>query len=227
MNEQRHSTPKLKKNIPIVDSVISPRRSPFDHGGNELDNTMTIHLGRTYIEYEMVFKREREMSYGYNPRFMPGPVFFNQERVGANNIKFRLYKFRSMTVQGKEKSDVVWTTANDSRVTWIGKTLRKTNLDELPQFWNVLIGDMSVVGPRPEREHFVEQFKKDISQYKVRHLAKSGITGWAQVNGWRGDTSIEKRVDHDIYYIENWSFSFDLRIIWRTVFGRETNKNAY
>ncbi len=105
--------------------------------------------------------------------------------------------------------------------------MRKTNLDELPQFWNVLLGEMSVVGPRPEREHFVEQFKNDITQYKVRHLAKSGITGWAQVNGWRGDTSIEKRVEHDIYYIENWSFMFDLKIIWLTIFGRETQKSAY
>lgn len=104
--------------------------------------------------------------------------------------------------------------------------MRKANLDEFPQFWNVLMGNMSVVGPRPEREHFVEQFKEGIPQYKVRHLVKTGITGLAQVNGWRGDTSIEKRVESDIY-IENWSFWFDMKIIWRTVFGRETQKNAY
>ncbi len=123
--------------------------------------------------------------------------------------------------------ETIWTKARDSRVTLIGKTIRKTNLDELPQFWNVLIGNMSVVGPRPEREYFVEKFKKNIPHYKVRHFAKSGITGWAQVNGWRGDTSIEKRVEYDIYYIENWSFWLDLKIIWLTFFGRETQKNAY
>ena len=105
--------------------------------------------------------------------------------------------------------------------------MRKNNLDELPQFWNVLSGDMSIVGPRPEREYFVEKFKEDIPNYKVRHLVKSGITGWAQVNGWRGDTSIEKRVEHDVYYLENWSFCLDLRIIWRTVFSRQTQQHAY
>lgn len=132
-----------------------------------------------------------------------------------------------MAMQAEEESDTVWTTANDPRVTKIGIFMRKANLDEFPQFWNVLMGNMSVVGPRPEREHFVEQFKEDIPQYKVRHLIKSGITGLAQVNGWRGDTSIEKRVEHGIYYIENWSFWLDLKIIWRTIFGKETQKNAY
>ena len=156
-----------------------------------------------------------------------GPVIFKQERIGANNVKFRIYKFRSMTVQPKKESDTVWTSANDNRVTLIGRVMRKTNLDELPQFWNVFIGNMSVVGPRPERGHFVEQFKEEIPHYKVRHLIKSGITGWAQVNGWRGDTSIKKRVDYDIYYVENWSLLLDLKIIWRTLFGRETQKHAY
>ena len=156
-----------------------------------------------------------------------GPVFFKQDRVGANNIKFEIYKLRSMTVQARKESDTVWTTADDSRVTKIGRFIRKGNIDELPQFWNVLTGNMSVVGPRPEREHFVEQFKNDISHYKVRHLVKSGITGWAQVNGLRGDTSIEKRVECDIDYIENWSFQVDLKIIYLTLFGRETNRNAY
>ena len=138
----------------------------------------------------------------------PGPVFFKQNRVGANNVEFEMFKFRSMTVQAKKTSDTVWTTADDSRVTGIGKFIRKGNIDELPQFWNVLTGDMSVVGPRPEREYFVEQFKNDISGYKVRHLVKSGITGWAQVNGWRGDTSIKRRIECDIHYIEDWNFSF-------------------
>jgi len=157
----------------------------------------------------------------------PGPVFFKQKRIGANNREFEMFKFRSMRVQAETDSDKVWTTANDARVTGIGKFMRRSNLDELPQFWNVLTGDMSVVGPRPERGHFVERFRKEIPHYKVRHLVKSGITGWAQVNGWRGDTSIVRRVEHDIYYLENWSFWFDLKIIWLTVFGRDTRKNAY
>ena len=156
-----------------------------------------------------------------------GPLFFEQERIGANNKKFGIYKFRSMAVQPKKESDTVWTTTNDSRVTKIGKFIRRGNIDEFPQFWNVLIGNMSVVGPRPERGYFVEQFKKDIPDYKVRHMVKSGITGWAQVNGLRGDTSIKKRVECDIDYIENWSFQFDLKIIWLTLFGRETQKNGY
>ena len=156
-----------------------------------------------------------------------GPVFFKQKRIGANNVEFDIYKFRSMTVQNSNDSDTIWTMENDRRITTIGQFMRKTNLDELPQVWNVLIGNMSLVGPRPEREHFVERFKKEIPHYKVRHLLKSGITGWAQVNGWRGDTSIARRVEHDIFYLENWSFWLDLKITWLTLFGRKTNKNAY
>ncbi len=132
-----------------------------------------------------------------------------------------------MIVQDNNESDRIWTTENDSRVTRIGEFMRKSNLDEFPQFWNALIGNMSVVGPRPERGYFVERFKKEVPNYKVRHLVKSGITGWAQVNGWRGDTSIAKRVEHDIYYLENWSFWLDIKIIWLTVFGKKTNSNAY
>lgn len=138
-----------------------------------------------------------------------------------------MYKFRTMKIQETKESDTVWTTENDSRVTSIGKFLRKHNLDELPQFWNVFIGDMSVVGPRPERKFFVEQFKEQVPRYKVRHQAKSGITGWAQVNGLRGDTSIKERIEHDLYYIENWSFWNDVALIWKTVFGKKTNNNAY
>ncbi len=157
----------------------------------------------------------------------PGPVIFKQKRVGTNNVEFEIYKFRSMTVQDQKKSDTIWTTANDNRVTLIGKVMRKTNLDELPQLWNVLLGNMSIVGPRPEREHFVEKFKKEIPSYKVRHLVKSGITGLAQANGWRGDTSIAKRVEQDIYYLENWSFGLDLKIILKTAFNSKAWKNAY
>lgn len=156
-----------------------------------------------------------------------GPVIFSQRRVGINSKEFTMHKFRSMVVQRREESDVIWTTPDDGRVTQIGRFMRKTNLDELPQFWNVLKGEMSVVGPRPERQYFVGKFKEEIRNYKVRHLVKSGITGLAQVNGWRGDTSIKKRVEFDIYYLENWSFSLDLKIIWLTIFGGKARRNAY
>lgn len=157
----------------------------------------------------------------------PGPAIFKQKRVGANHIEFNMYKLRSMEIQSRKDSDTLWTTPDDNRITKVGNFLRRTSMDELPQFWNVLIGNMSVVGPRPERGYFVEEFKKKIPNYKIRHLVKSGITGWAQVNGWRGDTSIRKRVEHDIYYLENWSLWFDIKIIYLTVFGRKAKENAY
>ena len=124
-------------------------------------------------------------------------------------------------MQSEIDSDCIWTTKNDKRVSNIGRFLRATNIDELPQFYNVLIGDMSVVGPRPEREYFVEKFVKEIPSYKVRHLVKSGITGWAQVNGLRGDTSISERIEFDLFYLENWTFGFDMMIILKTLFGRK------
>ena len=144
-----------------------------------------------------------------------------------NNVKFVMHKFRTMVVQEKSDSDTLWTTANDGRVTPIGRILRRINLDELPQFWNVLNGNMSVVGPRPEREQFVEEFGKRIVNYRIRHMVKSGITGLAQVNGYRGDTSIDARVEYDIRYLENWSFWLDLKIIYLTVFSSRTYRNAY
>ena len=149
-----------------------------------------------------------------------GPAFFKQKRVGMNDVVFTMYKFRSMIDQNEEDSDIAWTKENDSRITSVGKFIRKTGLDELPQFWNVLVGKMSVVGPRPEREFFVEKFRKRIPHYQARHLVKPGITGLAQVNGWRGDTSIGKRVLFDIDYIENWNFFLDMKIVWLTVFGK-------
>jgi Undecaprenyl-phosphate glucose phosphotransferase len=157
----------------------------------------------------------------------PGPVLFVQERVGLNGKTFRMFKFRTMRVAPASESDRGWTTANDPRRTPLGVFLRRTNLDELPQFFNVLKGDMSVVGPRPERPRFVEKFVNEVVRYNYRHLLKAGMTGWAQVNGWRGDTSIRRRVDHDVYYLQNWSFAFDLRIIFLTLFPRYRNKNAY
>lgn len=155
-----------------------------------------------------------------------GPVFFRQIRVGLNNRTFQMFKFRSMRVENN-RCETTWTTANDPRKTRFGTFLRKSSLDELPQFFNVLRGDMSVVGPRPERPHFVRQFKRDIPKYMVKHQVKPGITGWAQVNGWRGDTSIAKRIEFDVYYIENWDILFDVKIILLTIFKGFVGKNAY
>ena len=155
-----------------------------------------------------------------------GPILFRQKRIGNNNTEFILVKFRSMTVQRHRDSDTIWTTPDDARVTRLGKCLRQTNLDELPQLWNVLVGDMSIVGPRPEREHFVKKFSMEIPNYRIRHLVKSGITGLAQANGWRGDTSIRKRIEKDLYYLENWSLWLDLKIIFLTFFNPAAWKNA-
>lgn len=155
----------------------------------------------------------------------PGPAIFKQERVGLNRRKFHMYKFRSMKLLPEGMVDTGWTVANDPRRTRFGAFLRQTSLDELPQFFNVLFGDMSVVGPRPERPFYVEQFREEIPKYMVKHHVRPGITGWAQSNGLRGDTSIEERIKHDIFYIENWSILFDIKIIWRTI--RNGFKNAY
>ncbi len=147
----------------------------------------------------------------------PGPIIFKQERVGLNKKNFYMYKFRSMRVNAKQDSG--WSGAHDDRRTKFGSFIRKFSLDELPQFFNVLKGDMSLVGPRPESPYFVEQFKEEVPLYMVKHQVRPGITGWAQVNGFRGDTSIRGRIEHDIYYIEHWTFLFDLKILFMTVFG--------
>jgi Undecaprenyl-phosphate glucose phosphotransferase len=156
-----------------------------------------------------------------------GPIFFVQERIGLNGLPFKMYKFRTMQMNSSSDGDTLWTIEEDPRRTRFGGLLRKTSLDELPQFMNVLKGEMSVVGPRPERPHFVNQFLQQVGQYNHRHCLRVGITGWAQVNGWRGDTSIEKRVEYDLYYLQNWSFSLDLRIILMTIFSALIGKNAY
>jgi len=155
----------------------------------------------------------------------PGPVIFRQERVGLNRRTFYMYKFRSMKVLPPGTEDTGWSTKDDPRRTKFGTFIRRTSLDELPQFFNVLLGHMSVVGPRPERPYFVDQFREEIPKYMVKHHVRPGITGWAQSNGLRGDTSIEERIKHDIFYIENWSLLFDIKIIFRTI--RNGFKNAY
>lgn len=156
-----------------------------------------------------------------------GEVIFKQTRVGLHNKEFEMYKFRTMRKQTEEDEAKGWTKKDDERVTKFGKFLRRTSLDEVPQFFNILKGDMSLVGPRPERPQWVEKFKEEIPRYMIKHQVRPGLTGWAQVNGYRGDTSIYKRIEYDIYYIENWSFTFDIKIMFLTIFKGFINKNAY
>ncbi len=154
-----------------------------------------------------------------------GPAFYRQERMSLDGRSFFVWKFRSMHMDAEEGTGPVWARENDPRVTVVGRWMRRFSIDELPQLWNVLKGDMSLVGPRPERPYFVEQFKHKIPQYMLRHKVKAGLTGWAQVNGWRGNTSIEKRIEYDLYYIENWSVWLDLKILWMTLL--KFHKHAY
>lgn len=157
----------------------------------------------------------------------PGPVLYWQRRMGLDGVVFDMLKFRSMHMDAEAKTGPVWTQAGDSRCTAIGRFLRRTSLDELPQFWNVLMGDMSIVGPRPERPEFIEQFRRKFPRYMLRHKIKAGITGWAQINGWRGNTSLEKRLEFDLYYLEHWSVVFDLKIILRTLWSGFVHRHAY
>lgn len=156
-----------------------------------------------------------------------GPIFYGQVRMSVDGSTFKMWKFRSMKVDAESKTGAVWATKGDDRRTPIGAFLRSTSLDELPQFWNVLVGEMTLVGPRPERPEFVHQFRGKIPKYMLRHKVKAGITGWAQVNGWRGDTSLEKRIECDLYYIRNWSLFLDIKILLLTMLRGFINKNAY
>ncbi len=157
----------------------------------------------------------------------PGPLIYRQERVGLHNKPFWMYKFRSMEVQPEQEEKKAWTVKNDPRVTGIGKFMRRTSIDELPQLFNILKGNMSLVGPRPERPFFVEKFREEIPRYMVKHQVRPGLTGWAQVNGYRGNTSIRKRIEYDLYYIENWTIGLDIKILIMTIFTGFINKNAY
>ena len=156
-----------------------------------------------------------------------GPVFYSQERMGLDGKIFNMLKYRTMAIEAEKETGPVWAAKDDSRRTSIGTFLRKTSLDELPQFFNVLKGHMSIVGPRPEREFFIQQFRNKIPKYMLRHKMKAGITGWAQINGWRGNTSLEKRIEYDLYYIENWSLRFDIEIMWLTIWRGLVSKHAY
>jgi len=157
----------------------------------------------------------------------PGPILYAQERMGLDGRSFKMLKFRSMRVDAEAQTGAVWARASDDRKTPFGALLRRTSLDELPQFWNVLCGDMSLVGPRPERPIFVQKFRGNIPHYMLRHKVRAGITGWAQVNGWRGDTSLDRRIECDLFYIRHWSYILDLKILTMTLWKGFINKNAY
>ena len=185
---------------------------------------------RTPVTLKIKFKSEtlEQFIERYAVDVSQGGIFIRTKEPLAvgTQMKFE-FQLRDASPLIAGEGTVVWTRENDARVTALGKFLRKSNMDELPQLWNVLRGDMSIVGPRPERPHFVEQFKHRIPQYMLRHKVKAGITGWAQVNGWRGNTSIEKRIEYDLYYIENWSVRLDLKIIWLTLLRGFFHKHAY
>ena len=157
----------------------------------------------------------------------PGPVLYRQARMGLDGQVFEMLKFRTMSVDAEKDTGPVWTQEDDKRRTCIGAFLRRTSLDELPQFWNVLKGEMSIVGPRPERPEFIETFRAQYPQYMLRHKMKAGLTGWAQINGWRGNTDLGKRLEHDMYYIDNWSIGFDCKIMLWTIWKGLIHKNAY
>ncbi|MDZ7724266.1 MAG: undecaprenyl-phosphate glucose phosphotransferase [candidate division KSB1 bacterium] len=226
--------------VPDLFELVQPRTKVF-----ELDGMPVVGIRNTPVDtfqYQWV-KRLFDIVFSFfallilSPLFAlvataikltsRGPVFFVQKRISYNGEQFDFYKFRTMQQQPESVSDTTWTQEKDVRVTPVGAFLRKTCLDELPQFWNVLKGDMSIVGPRPERPHFIEQFKQDIPGYMMRHVVRAGITGWAQIHGLRGDTSIERRIEYDLFYIENWSFLLDLAIILKTPFKGFWNKHAY
>ncbi|MDP2430933.1 MAG: undecaprenyl-phosphate glucose phosphotransferase [Pseudomonadota bacterium] len=214
-----HSTSEFA-GLPILNLSASPMR-----GTNRLVKAIEDKLLASLI---LLFISPLLLLLAISVKFgSPGPVFYRQERVGWNGRPFMMLKFRSMPVNVEAGSGPVWARANENRATPFGAFLRRTSLDELPQFLNVLKGDMSIVGPRPERPVFVEKFKDEIPGYMKKHLVKAGITGWAQVNGWRGDTDLAKRIEYDLYYIEHWSLWFDLGIIFQTLFRGFVHKNAY
>lgn len=216
-------SPKIEEfdGIPLLNARMIPLDDPFNRLIKRLFDIFVSVIGIVLTGTVMIF-----IAVGIKLT-SPGSVFFRQTRVGLNNRPFDMLKFRTMRVATDNSAATIWTTADDPRKTKFGSFLRKTSLDELPQFFNVLFGTMSVIGPRPERPFFVEQFKGKIPKYMIKHQVKPGITGWAQVNGWRGDTSIEKRIECDIYYIENWDLLIDIKILFMTVFKGLINKNAY
>ena len=206
-------------------AVVNIRRVPLANMANMLMKRIVDIIGALFaIVLSSPFMLAAAIGVKLTSR---GPLIFKQERVGLHNKSFQMYKFRSMEVQADADEKKGWTTKNDPRVTKVGRILRSTSIDELPQLFNVLKGDMSLIGPRPERPLFVEKFKEEIPRYMIKHQVRPGITGWAQVNGYRGDTSIKKRIANDLYYIQNWSMAFDFKILFLTFFKGFINKNAY
>ena len=205
--------------------VINIRYVPLSNTFNAMVKRMTDIVGSLICI--VVFSPVMLVSAVLVKATSKGPLIFKQERVGLHNKPFWKYKFRTMYVQTEAEEKKGWTQKNDPRVTSVGKFLRKTSLDEFPQLFNVLKGDMSLVGPRPERPQYVEKFREEIPRYMIKHQVRPGMTGWAQVNGYRGDTSIKKRIEHDLYYIENWTLGLDMKILFLTVFKGFINKNAY
>lgn len=228
------------KFIPDYNSVVPSKPYTEDLNGLPVINIRHVPLTNTL---NTIVKRVFDVVFGlaalllFSPVLLiaailvkstsEGPVIFKQERVGLHNKPFQMYKFRTMELQRPNEEKKEWTTRDDPRVTKVGKVFRRTSIDELPQLFNVLLGDMSLVGPRPERPFFVEKFKEEIPRYMIKHQVRPGMTGWAQVNGYRGDTSIRKRIDCDLYYIENWTLGLDIKILFLTVFKGFINKNAY
>jgi Undecaprenyl-phosphate glucose phosphotransferase len=216
----------------------------FRAGVEDLDGLPVVHLTQTPLTGWMsLTKRALDIgiSLGALAVFSPlfglialairledrGAVFYRQTRMGLDGRPFDILKFRSMRPGAEDESGPVWSAPDDPRRTRVGRFLRATSLDELPQLLNVLRGEMSLVGPRPERPEFVRDFKDRFPQYMVRHRVRAGMTGWAQVNGWRGNTSLSKRIEYDLYYIENWSLALDLKILWMTVKHGFLHRNAY
>lgn len=228
------------KFIPDYNHIIPTRPFIEDVQGLPVINIRRVPLS---VLYNRFFKRSVDLIFGllalilFSPIMLvvaigvrissKGSVVYKQTRVGLHNRTFEMYKFRSMVEQTDGTDKTQWTTSDDPRVTKFGKFIRKMSLDELPQLINVLKGDMSLVGPRPERPYYVDKFKEEIPRYMIKHQVRPGMTGWAQVNGYRGDTSIEKRIEYDLYYIENWNMLFDIKILFKTLFRGFFNKNAY
>ena len=205
--------------------VINIRKIPLSNHTNEIIKRIVDVVGA--LAALLIFSIPMLIVALIIKKTSEGPVIFSQVRVGRHNKEFKMYKFRSMEVQKESTEKKAWTTKGDPRVTPVGRFIRKTSIDELPQLFNILKGDMSLVGPRPERPYFVEKFKDEIPRYMIKHQVRPGMTGWAQINGYRGDTSIRKRIEYDLYYIENWTLGLDCKILLMTVFTGFVNKNAY
>ena len=203
--------------------VINIRRVPLNGGFNKFVKRVSDIVGSLLL---IILFSPVMLAVALAVRFSSkGPVIYKQERVGLHNRNFVMYKFRSMKIERCD--ELHFTTQNDDRTTRIGRFIRRCSLDELPQLFNVLKGDMSLVGPRPERPEFVEKFREQIPRYMIKHQVRPGMTGWAQINGYRGNTSIRKRIEYDLYYIENWTFWFDIVILFQTIFKGFVNKNAF